>query len=88
MRMAAGVDFGESLDADVGVNLGGRELLVAEHLMLAAARTLRAVATLQSISLRSVPGYTGCPRRLPAYQWRRNDGTCGMIRAPGCLPFS
>ena len=42
MRMAAGVDFGESLDADVGVNLGGRELLVAEHLMLAAARTLRA----------------------------------------------
>ena len=38
--MTTGVDFGESLDAEVGVNLGGRELLVAEHLMLAATETL------------------------------------------------
>ncbi len=33
VRVAAGVDFGERLDADVGVNLGGGELLVAEHFL-------------------------------------------------------
>jgi hypothetical protein len=29
--VAAGVDFGVRLDADMGINLGGGELLVAEH---------------------------------------------------------
>ena len=31
MGVAAGVDFGVRLDADMGINLGGGELLVAEH---------------------------------------------------------
>jgi hypothetical protein len=83
--VAAGVDFAEFLDVDMGIDLGG--------LMAAAAATPTGhVASLLSISLRSVPcargrafpARSGCRHRHGAYPWRTNVATNGMIRVCRC----
>ena len=87
--MAAGMDFAQGVDVDVGVDLGGFHPLVTEHLMLPSGRTSsRHVALLLSISLRSVPARSGCPHRRDAYPWRNCGATNGMIRVCRCRSVS
>ena len=71
VRVRSGVNFAQRFDVDVGVDSRRFHAFVAEHLMLAAARTpSEHVAALLSISLRSVPAHTGCRHRRDAYRWR------------------
>jgi hypothetical protein len=83
--MAAGVDFAEFLDVDMGIDLGG--------LMAATAATPTGhVASLLSISLRSVPcvrgltfpGRSGCRHRRGACRWHTNAARGGRSRVCRC----